>query len=122
MLRKFKDWVIKKTFEKYYGNFIYPFDKADDIRAKLPQPAQHRYLLDVNSWTDSKAYKTEIEEITRKFYPRKTLPALPDYGSYAKSSQRQTAYPPMPCLPTNNWQRWSQRKLTHCPVCRPSAA
>ena len=83
MLKKFKQWVVKKTFERYYGNFIYPFDKADTVRAKLPQPAQHRYLLDVNSWTDSKAYKTEQEGMIRKYYQLLAIKPVDDIDKTA---------------------------------------
>jgi len=78
MLKRFKQWIIKKTFERYYGNFIYPFEKSDEVRSKLPQPAQYRYLLDVNNWMESKAYSTELEGIIRKFYQLLALKPVDD--------------------------------------------
>jgi len=68
MLNKLKMYVVRKIFEKYYGNFLYPFEKTDEIRLKLSPQSQYRYLMDVNSFVESKAFKTEVEGVIRTFY------------------------------------------------------
>lgn len=73
MLNKLKKYVIRKVFERYYGNFIYPFEKTDEIRLNLSPEAQYRYLMDINSFVDSKAFKIEIEGMIRKFYQELSL-------------------------------------------------
>ena len=73
MLTKIKFWIIKKVFEKYYGNFIYPFETADVKRYKLSPAGQYRYLMDVDTWIKSTAYKYEIEGLIRKFYQELSL-------------------------------------------------
>lgn len=73
MLNKLKKYVIRKVFEKYYGNFLYPFEKTDEIRLKLSPQSQYRYLMDVNSFVESKAFKTEFEGVIRRFYQELSL-------------------------------------------------
>lgn len=71
-------WVVRKVFEKYYGNFIYPFEKVDEKRYNLSPAGQYRYLMDVNSWVESVAFKNELEELIRKFYQELSIKANDD--------------------------------------------
>lgn len=73
MLRKFKYWVIKKTFERYYGNYIYPFLNADVEIEGLSDNGKLRYYEAVKDWRESKAYKIEMNSLIRKFYQELSL-------------------------------------------------
>jgi len=76
MLKRFKQWIVRKTFERFYKYYLYPFEKADTVLDELPERAKYLYLDDIRHWVDSKAYKVEMEELVRTFYQELSIKPL----------------------------------------------
>jgi len=62
--------AIRKTFNRYYQCFLYPFIKVEEEWNKKNESERWRMYEDVTNWVKSDAYKLEHENIVREFYQK----------------------------------------------------
>lgn len=69
-LRNLKHKALEYIFKRYYGNYLYPFRKAEDIWASKSENEQWRLYQTVSDWVTSDAYKIEYDSLIREFYQK----------------------------------------------------
>lgn len=66
------------VFQRYYGNFMYGFEKADEKIAKLTEPQRVRYCEDLTDWIGTPAYEIESKGAIEKYYEELATKAVGD--------------------------------------------
>lgn len=68
LLRRIRHWIIQRVFNRYYGNFFYPFELAEQEWASKPESQRWRMYRDISEFVKSDVYRIEYQNIVRKFY------------------------------------------------------
>jgi hypothetical protein len=100
IITKWKNWIVRKQFERHFGNFIYPFLRADEELSKMDVDDRLEYLRTVKVFIKSSAYKTEMECLIRTLYQELAIKPLkePEFTGYrlslmfAKNMQKRLEY------------------------------
>lgn len=56
------------VFNRYYQNFMYGFEKADDVFNRMTETQRTLYYEAVTNWVNSDAYEVEDKGIINKYY------------------------------------------------------
>lgn len=70
MMKKLRNRALRWVFDRYYGHFLYPFIKADEVWLKKTENEQWLLYQQISDWINSEAYKIEYESLVREFYQK----------------------------------------------------
>ena len=81
---RIKNYIIKKIFQKKFLTFVYPFHNADEVIDNLSQEDRMNHYDSASRFYKSKAYKIEMDELTRTFFEELAVKTQkePEFSAY----------------------------------------
>lgn len=83
-LLKLRRQIVLAAYNKYFGRFVYSFEKTDEKIARLTETERNEYYRSITEWVTSNAYKIEYEGEVGETYE--------ELASKASNEDVMTAY------------------------------